>query len=137
MKKTPSPVADIDECASHPCMNDGTCEDLVNGFSCNCTGGYNGSTCNIGRTKSFLFSMLSVNDYINKIQSKLTTIYMYTCIHCIYNSNWLYVIFVTILLKFQEMISSAIALGYQVLGATQFPRLFYVLLIYSVFVCAY
>ena len=42
-------AADIDECASDPCMNDGTCTDLVNGFSCNCTDNYNGSRCNIGK----------------------------------------------------------------------------------------
>ena len=56
MKKIPSPVADIDECASDPCMNDGTCTDLVNGFSCNCTGNYTGSMCNIGTANLFDFS---------------------------------------------------------------------------------
>ena len=40
--------ADIDECESNPCTNDGTCVNLVNGFSCNCTDKYNGSRCNIG-----------------------------------------------------------------------------------------
>ena len=52
---------DIDECASNPCMNDGTCIDLVNSFSCNCTGNYNGSTCNIGTVLSvqrFLFFLV-------------------------------------------------------------------------------
>ena len=55
MKKIYSPVADIDECASDPCMNNGTCEDLVNSFSCNCMENYNGFMCNIGRTKMFHF----------------------------------------------------------------------------------
>ena len=44
--------ADIDECESNPCMNDGTCDNLVNGFSCNCTDKYNGSRCNIGMRSS-------------------------------------------------------------------------------------
>ena len=41
-------AADINECNSDPCMNNGMCGDLVNSFSCNCTDGYNGSMCNIG-----------------------------------------------------------------------------------------
>ena len=44
--------ADIDECESSPCMNGGTCDNLVNGFSCNCTDKYNGSRCNEGERSS-------------------------------------------------------------------------------------
>ena len=39
---------DIDECDSRPCQNDGTCEDGINLFYCNCTAGYNGTTCETG-----------------------------------------------------------------------------------------
>jgi hypothetical protein len=35
----------IDECASDPCINGGTCQDLVDGFNCSCPDGYSGSTC--------------------------------------------------------------------------------------------
>ncbi|XP_053329703.1 protein crumbs homolog 2 [Spea bombifrons] len=38
---------DIDECASQPCQNGGTCTDLINGFSCHCVPGYTGVGCNI------------------------------------------------------------------------------------------
>ena len=31
---------DIDECATQPCLNEGTCQDGVNGFSCECADGY-------------------------------------------------------------------------------------------------
>src|SRR4051812_29749974 len=37
--------ADIDECASGPCQNQGTCLNLVNGWSCTCGPGYTGLRC--------------------------------------------------------------------------------------------
>ena len=33
---------EIDECESNPCLNDGTCQDAVNSFSCICPAGENG-----------------------------------------------------------------------------------------------
>jgi len=36
---------DIDDCASHPCKNNGTCTDRVNGFNCSCAPGFNGMQC--------------------------------------------------------------------------------------------
>ncbi|XP_071483961.1 uncharacterized protein [Diadema antillarum] len=38
---------EIDECASNPCLNGGTCNDLINGFSCNCSAGRTGEYCGI------------------------------------------------------------------------------------------
>uniref|UniRef100_A0A671W0Q0 Sushi, nidogen and EGF like domains 1 n=1 Tax=Sparus aurata TaxID=8175 RepID=A0A671W0Q0_SPAAU len=35
----------VDECASHPCQNGGTCEDQINSFICHCPPGYTGSQC--------------------------------------------------------------------------------------------
>ena len=35
----------IDECASNPCLNGGTCYDLVNGYRCDCAPAYTGSNC--------------------------------------------------------------------------------------------
>ena len=39
---------DIDDCASHPCKNNGTCTDRVNGFNCSCAPGFNGTQCETG-----------------------------------------------------------------------------------------
>ncbi|XP_006893554.1 PREDICTED: sushi, nidogen and EGF-like domain-containing protein 1 [Elephantulus edwardii] len=36
---------DVDECASHPCKNGGTCTHMVNSFSCQCPAGFRGPTC--------------------------------------------------------------------------------------------
>ena len=41
-------VSDINECASTPCLNGGTCTDGMNGFTCSCADGYTGTTCSTG-----------------------------------------------------------------------------------------
>ena len=43
-----SSKTDIDDCASHPCKNNGTCTDQVNGFNCSCAPGFNGVQCETG-----------------------------------------------------------------------------------------
>ena len=45
----PCPLnTDVDDCASHPCKNNGTCTDRVNGFKCSCAPGFNGTQCETG-----------------------------------------------------------------------------------------
>lgn len=39
---------DLDECASSPCLNSGTCNDHVDGYSCNCRRGFVGTNCEVG-----------------------------------------------------------------------------------------
>ena len=36
---------DVDECASFPCTNGGTCIDEIDHFSCQCIAGYTGDLC--------------------------------------------------------------------------------------------
>ncbi|KAJ7365993.1 hypothetical protein OS493_002735 [Desmophyllum pertusum] len=35
---------DINECDSNPCLNGGSCVDLVNEYNCSCPPGYNGKS---------------------------------------------------------------------------------------------
>ena len=43
--------ADIDECSSNPCQNGAACQQLVDIYNCTCSGGYNGTNCEIGTTR--------------------------------------------------------------------------------------
>jgi len=36
---------EMDECASDPCQNGGTCVDLINGYQCRCTDQFTGVNC--------------------------------------------------------------------------------------------
>jgi hypothetical protein len=45
---------DIDECASDPCGDHGSCTDGVNGYTCGCDPGYTGTNCEIGRNLIFI-----------------------------------------------------------------------------------
>lgn len=38
-------LPDIDECASTPCLNGGTCLDGINQYTCRCPPGYDGDNC--------------------------------------------------------------------------------------------
>lgn len=40
--------SDLDECASNPCAQGGTCVDLEDGFECLCPPQWEGKTCQIG-----------------------------------------------------------------------------------------
>ena len=41
--------SDIDDCATWPCQNGGTCVDEVNGYTCVCAVGFEGPDCAIGK----------------------------------------------------------------------------------------
>ena len=40
--------SDINECASSPCLH-GICNDILNGFECQCEEGWRGETCDMGK----------------------------------------------------------------------------------------
>jgi cubilin len=44
-------LLELDECASHPCANNGTCTDLENGFLCHCLPEWNGTLCTEAKSK--------------------------------------------------------------------------------------
>lgn len=43
------PYTDIDECATFPCLNGGTCTDGVNTYTCSCATGYEGENCAVSK----------------------------------------------------------------------------------------
>ncbi|XP_046746260.1 cubilin-like [Diprion similis] len=51
VRRTERQIRDIlnklqtDECESNPCQNGGTCEDLIDGYKCRCTEGWEGPQC--------------------------------------------------------------------------------------------
>ncbi|KAH3701912.1 hypothetical protein DPMN_076908 [Dreissena polymorpha] len=40
---------DINECATNPCKNGATCNNLLNNYTCTCTGGWQGTNCDQGK----------------------------------------------------------------------------------------
>ena len=46
--KTAQCLVDVNECSSNPCQNSGTCNDGVNGYTCDCVPGYVGNECGTG-----------------------------------------------------------------------------------------
>ena len=48
-------ISDLDECASNPCINNGTCSDHVNHYTCSCAAPFNGTNCEIGTCGNVLF----------------------------------------------------------------------------------
>ena len=49
LRLQPPCFPDVNECASHPCQNGGTCTHGVNSFSCQCPAGFRGPTCETGK----------------------------------------------------------------------------------------
>ena len=48
-------IADINECASRPCLNGGRCTDHVNSYTCSCMDGYTGAVCGTSMPNAFVF----------------------------------------------------------------------------------
>ena len=51
-------MLDIDECATSPCLNGGSCTDQVNGYTCNCVDGYDGTNCETGNVAKSLWNVV-------------------------------------------------------------------------------
>jgi len=57
-------LADIDECASNPCMNSGTCSTPdVNMYECACAPGYTGTDCETG-SPSYIRMTFGMNSFL-------------------------------------------------------------------------
>ena len=42
-------IADIDDCDPNTCMNNGTCTDGVDDFTCDCLPGFTGKNCEMSK----------------------------------------------------------------------------------------
>ena len=42
-------IADVNECETQPCQNDGTCEDQLGAYACDCVPGYTDIDCSTGQ----------------------------------------------------------------------------------------
>lgn len=51
---------DVNECASSPCLNGGTCTEFVNGYTCACASGYAGIHCETGMAQLIYLIYLPV-----------------------------------------------------------------------------
>ena len=55
---------DIDECASIPCQNGGSCTDQINNYNCHCDDGYDGPNCENGNDALSLKVTVYIKTYI-------------------------------------------------------------------------
>ena len=56
-------MVDIDECATSPCQNGGSCTDQVNGYTCNCIAGYDGTDCETGNDATSFSIFIDIKPY--------------------------------------------------------------------------
>ena len=54
--------ADVDECASAPCQNDGSCIEQLNSYSCNCYNGTLGTNCETGTSWGDIFHYTTIKE---------------------------------------------------------------------------
>ena len=64
-------MVDIDECATSPCQNGGSCTDQVNGYTCNCVAGYDGTDCETGNNATSIDFYIAIKIYtlVSRCQS--------------------------------------------------------------------
>lgn len=56
------PYADIDECASRPCLHNATCHEDLEEFSCQCAPGFTGRLCETGKWQRVLLVAIGIDD---------------------------------------------------------------------------
>ena len=89
-----SPKTDIDDCASHPCKNNGTCTDRVNGFKCTCTPGFHGTQCETGNLSRYHHQpfnngsvMLIINQHLIKLHIRCDNLFSITAMFMLFDCS--------------------------------------------------
>ena len=59
---------DVNECSNAPCINNGTCNDAINGYMCDCISGFTGDDCETSELPFVLIICISIlrNLVVNK-----------------------------------------------------------------------
>ena len=89
-------IADINECESNPCQHSGLCVDLPNSYQCDCTEGYRGDNCQIGKAVKNQIKQEDSSKYALYFASKLVShhsrfSYRYQLLS---SSRWLFLVYV-------------------------------------------
>ena len=74
---------DIDECASAPCQNGGTCVDQVNGYLCQCAPGYTDLECQTGKQYQSIGKEHNVRESNYRYSSVFLTLHVRYCIQIV------------------------------------------------------
>ena len=55
-------MTDINKCESNPCVNNGMCTDVVNGFTCSCPLAFDGDRCEKPQKGYFYLPFTKLNE---------------------------------------------------------------------------
>lgn len=70
-------LPDIDECASGPCRNGGTCTNGLNSYTCTCVAGWMGVNCETGNIHQMCYS----------VNPDLWAMYNFTILGCLHHPD--------------------------------------------------
>ena len=85
---------ELNECDSNPCRNGGECKDALNGYTCGCITGYNGTNCESGTHIVWLKAgPLRLKQPSNKLKIRILseTSILYLILHASLFGSWVFI----------------------------------------------
>lgn len=58
-------ISELNECISEPCLNGGSCHDLIGEYQCDCVEGYIGQRCQLGKWWIAIPEGLNTSDQVS------------------------------------------------------------------------